>query len=722
MVAPAGSGKTVLLEQWTATHPDISFVWLSLDTLDDDPVRFSQRFLSGLSAIDPDVGELAPLVSMNGGGLGAPLLEALESQMADFPEVVLVFDDLHQLSNESLIGDLGKLVDLLPPQVHMVMSSRVDPPMAWARHRLRANMSEFRQSDLALDGAESAELLERISGRSVGADSVDALVARTEGWAAGLQLAGVTLRDHCDAEAFVAQFSGDDRLVADYLSQEVLESQSATRRRLLLEMSVLDAICADLVRAVTGEDNAQVVLEQLERESMFLVALDTRREWFRFHHLFRDLLRFRLTGEDPQSEKRLLKAAAAWSFANGRVESGVEYLLRAKDWEGALDVIVHQRSGVFERGETATVIRWIRQIPESARADHTDVNLLLGALLTIEGQTTQAGDILRRVSIDPDATKGERVCAQCFLAAHTQWRPRPEYAISVATEALEMLEDLGDEPLPQILGISDRPSLETLAVTSLGRSYFLVGDFEGARHWLERSLEWSGSTYFVWRVHSLGSLALLDAWCGRTRQAEQLADEALALARDVGLSTHPAGADAYFALTLAAVRARRAAPRRALGAGGQHQSRGQSPLATALGRPLRASHARGRRGARRGGHCHHHGGEQRVVVATAARRGRPDASTARSAPARRWIRYTGTAHGGRFAVTLAVADRRARRGMPGALTPRSGPQAPRRASGHLAGPSTAHSGQAAIARGLAGRDRARNEPRRRNDPRGDGDR
>ena len=210
--------------------PRTHFVWLPLEDADDDPVRFSQRLLRGLGEVGPEVSEPTPLVPMNGGGLGTPLLEALHTQMTEFPEVVLVLDDLHHLSNGVLVADLGRLVDLLPPQVHLVLSTRIDPPMALTRHRIRRNLTEFRQVDLALNETESAQLLEHITGRTLPEESVSVLVNRTEGWAAGLQLAGVTLRLHPDAEAFVTQFSGDDRLIADYLTEEVLEAQTEGRR------------------------------------------------------------------------------------------------------------------------------------------------------------------------------------------------------------------------------------------------------------------------------------------------------------------------------------------------------------------------------------------------------------------------------------------------------------------------------------------------------------
>ncbi len=322
IVASAGAGKSVLLAQWAATHPELAFVWLEVGVDDNDPVRFAQRLLFGLGAIDSDFVDLAGLTSLHGGGLGTPLLEALEAQLSDLPEVVIVLDDLHHLSNSALISDLGRLANLLPPNIHLVLSTRTDLlHSAPGRHRVRDQLTEIRQSDLALDDTDSALLLEHITGRSLGVDRVATLVARTEGWAAGLQLAGMTLRLFDDPDEFIMQFSGDDRLIADYLSEEVLLAQPSDRRELLLRISVLDTMCADLVTLLTGESSPQLVLEQLERESMFLVPLDTRRVWFRFHHLFRDMLRFKLRAEKPGLEANLLRQAATWHLERGDLSS-----------------------------------------------------------------------------------------------------------------------------------------------------------------------------------------------------------------------------------------------------------------------------------------------------------------------------------------------------------------------------------------------------------------
>ncbi len=418
---------------------------------------------------------------------------------------------------------------------------------------MRDQLTEIRQSDLALDETDSAELLEHITGRSLGIDRVATLVARTEGWAAGLQLAGMTLRLFDDPDEFITQFSGDDRLIADYLSDEVLLAQPGDRRELLLRVSVLDTMCADLVTLLTGESRAQLVLEQLERESMFLVPLDTRRLWFRFHHLFRDLLRFKLRAEKPDLEAILLKQAATWHLERGDLSSGLEYLLRAWSWDDALDVIMARGSEVFEKGEMATVIRWISRVPESARAERADISLLLGMLMGVEGQAAGAEDILGRVATDRSSSAGERVCAQVFLATMVQWRPRPEVSLDMAVRVLDELAVLGDAHIPVILNLTHRESLETMAVLSRGRAHFQGGDLELARDWLDQGLATQGATYPIWKVSGLGSLGLLEAWRGNTERAIALSDEALAIAKEVGLLAHPSVAEAYLTSSLAAI-------------------------------------------------------------------------------------------------------------------------------------------------------------------------
>ena len=326
-------------------------------------------------------------------------------------------------------------------------------------------------------------------------------------------------------------------------------------------VSVLDTMCADLISLLTDEANPQLVLEELDRESMFLVPLDTRREWFRFHHLFRDMLRFKLRAERPDLEPHLLNQAARWHLERGQVNSGLGYLLRARNWDHALEVIMARGSEVFEKGEMATVIRWISEVPESAREHRPDVSLLLGILMVLEGQAARAEDILGRVLAHVNCSAGERICAHVFLATMVQWRPRPEVSIDAAVRALDELDHVGDARVPTIMNLTHAASLETMAVISRGRAHFQAGDLEQARIWLERGLATQGASYPIWKVSALGSLGLVEALLGNTEEAVALSDEALTIAKEMGLLAHPSIAEAY--LTSAHVALERGEPGRA---------------------------------------------------------------------------------------------------------------------------------------------------------------
>ena len=268
--------------------------------------------------------------------------------------------------------------------------------------------------------------------------------------------------------------------------------------------------------------------------------------------------------------------------------------MSARDWDAALDLILARGSEVFERGEMATAIRWLSNIPEFVRADQHEVNLLLGLLLGTEGQAAAAEDVTRRVRVDPSASRGEAACAQVFLASLAQFRANHEMSIEMAEEALVMLDDLRDgEPMPAVMNLGDVDSLRTMALISGGRAHFLAGQLEEARTWLKSGLASIGAAYSIWRVSGLGSLALVEAWSGNIERAESLGNEALAVAQSVGMLAHPSAADAYLAISLAALE--RGEPRRAAISlhEGTRPRRGESPHPIGLGRSPRAGAAPG---------------------------------------------------------------------------------------------------------------------------------
>ncbi|MFF1633833.1 LuxR C-terminal-related transcriptional regulator [Leifsonia sp. NPDC058248] len=552
LVAQAGAGKTVLLAQWAERHPEREFVWVDIVPHDNDPAHLAGRLVGGLATVRPGFAALTQLVGPPHRGLGEAFLNALALQLGELPPSVIVLDDLHHLTNTTVIDDLLWLVDRLPAHVHLVIASRVDLPLNWVRHRLHDDVTEIRGSDLAFTAAESAELLQNISGHTLSDENVGLLVERTEGWAAGLQLAGLRLKSSDDDDSFIEQFGGTDRLIADYLGEEVLNAQPAALRARMLLASALDEVSGELLAAVTGEHDLQQFFETLERGSLFLVPLDSHREWFRFHQLFRDLLRYNLRAEAPDAERVVLTRAAAWHRERGEIDRAVEYLLRAKDWDAALDLIRSSGAEIYERGEMRTVIRWITELPRSVVPDRVDVTLLLGVLRALEGQMVVAEDLLRRVLTHADASEGQRMVAQTILSARAQWSPHPENSADIACRAVALLEEHPGTSTPDVLGITDRSSLMTLALLSGGRSQFLSGDLDESRRWLEQALESEGASFAPWRVGALGSLALVEAWCGRTPLAEELIAEALDVAVEAELITHPSTADAHLAQALVA--------------------------------------------------------------------------------------------------------------------------------------------------------------------------
>lgn len=552
VIAQAGAGKTVLLQQWIDSMRDHGVAWLDVEREDDDPMRFSRRLIAALAEAGAEVGGLDRLSALSAGGLGGHLLDRLAGALASAPPVVIVLDDLYRLSNDALMADIGRLAASLPPNAHLVISTRVDPPIAWSRLRLRNRLVELRQADLAMTREESSKLLAGIARRQLVPATVDAIVTRTEGWAAGLQLAGLTLRFQSPAADFVSDLNGSDRLIAEYLTEEVLDALPGDRRMLLLRMAPLDTMSADLVDHVLERSDARELFERLEHESMFLVAIDPHLDRVRFHQLFRDLLRYRLRAEDADKERRLLGRAADFHLSRGELAPAVEYLLRAGDWDRALDAIMTRGSEVFERGEMHTVIGWITAVPEHVRARRLDVQLELGILVGMQGESVLAVETLRSVASDPRATRGERVIADTWISATAQWSARPGETLRAAERALDGLADPMGFPVPDLMHLTTPALLRTLATASAGRSLFLLGDLVGAEAWIDRGLATEGVAYPPFRVGLLGSLALLHSWTGRTVDAELLAAEAVETANVAALLAHPAMADAYLAQAQAA--------------------------------------------------------------------------------------------------------------------------------------------------------------------------
>ncbi len=363
--APAGWGKTSLLRDWRLADTTSGTAWVSVDPGDNDPVRFWAHVITSVAGVSHGFGAavLQVLTAPGAGNIGTEL-PMLVNELAALPApVTLVLDDYHLISSPEVLRSVSFLVEHLPLGFRLALAARTDPDLPLARLRARGEMLEIRADDLRFTEAETAALLNGTLGLNLEPTDIGALQQRTEGWAAGLYLAGLSLRGRPEPSAFIRAFAGDDRQIVDYLLAEVLDSLSAEIRSFLLRTSVLDRLSGPLCDAVADGQGAQRILEELERSNLFLVPLDTRRRWYRYHHLFRELLRHELDRTEPDLAELLHRRASAWHRAHGDNTEAISHAISAGDLADARELIVSGWHACFNEGLLETVESWLDRLP-----------------------------------------------------------------------------------------------------------------------------------------------------------------------------------------------------------------------------------------------------------------------------------------------------------------------------------------------------------------------
>jgi LuxR family transcriptional regulator, maltose regulon positive regulatory protein len=395
--APAGYGKTSLLASW-ARHCPQPVAWLSLDASDNDPARFWRHAVAALDAVCPGIGErvgplLGPPVPQSFEGLVTALINELAERSGP-SDVPLVLDDYHLVGSPPVHASVGFLLDHLPPGLHPVLASRADPPLALARLRARGQLTELRDAELRFTAEEAAAFLRETAGADLPDAAVAALAARTEGWAAGLQLAALSLRGQPDVDRFVAAFTGSHRFVLDYLTEEVLEQQSEQTRAFLLETSVLQRLTGPLCDAVTGQTGSQALLEQVERAGLFLLPLDEVRGWWRYHQLFADLLRARLESQ-PDRAVQLHRNAAAWYADHELADDAIGHAVAAGEMAWAARLVEENFDERFYlHGEVSTVRRWLAVLPPALAGSRARLLVARARLALLDGDLEEAEGLL----------------------------------------------------------------------------------------------------------------------------------------------------------------------------------------------------------------------------------------------------------------------------------------------------------------------------------------
>ncbi len=367
--APAGFGKTTLLAQWIRVTR-LPVAWVSLDKGDNDPVRFWVYVLAALDPLIPGVlAQVRPLLSTSGlQQLPEVVLSALVVALAAAPDpTILVLDDYYmvQANNTPIHEALAYLIENLPTQVHIVVASRADPPLPLARLRVLGYLAELGTLDLRFSSEEVAQFLTQTMGLNLPTEEIAVLDARTEGWIAGLQLAALSLQGRKDTASWIATFNGGNRYIFDYLTDEVLEHLAPAQQRFLLETSVLNLLTAPLCDAVTASGNSQEMLQGLEHANLFLVPLDDQRHWYRYHHLFADVLRLRLQQTQPEHMPELYRRASIWCEAHKFWGEAIDYAFAATDFERAAQLVESLAERMLEGGRPATLRRWLDQLPDA---------------------------------------------------------------------------------------------------------------------------------------------------------------------------------------------------------------------------------------------------------------------------------------------------------------------------------------------------------------------
>ena len=403
--APAGFGKTTLLSGWLAEGGHRSVAWLSLDEGDRQASVFWTYAITALQTVVPGIGAAAlPLLRSARVPIDTVLATLLNELGAVPDEIHLVLDDYHLVDGPDIETGVGFLLEHLPPHVHLVISSRADPALPLARLRARGELVEIRAADLRFTMDEATDYLNDVIGLELTANDVAALTGRTEGWIAALQLAALSMRGRADVTGFIAGFAGDDRYIVDYLVEEVLLRQPDHVRAFLIRTSILDRLSGPLCDAVTAQPGGKAMLETLDRANLFVVPLDDNRRWYRYHHLFADVLRTRLLDESADEVADLHRRASRWYDRNGEPSAAVRHALSAGDVEHAAGLVELAIPALLRTRQEPTIRGWLDELPdEVVRVRPVLAVGLIGALTSIgefEGVAARLDDVERLLAAD----------------------------------------------------------------------------------------------------------------------------------------------------------------------------------------------------------------------------------------------------------------------------------------------------------------------------------
>ncbi|WP_207218920.1 LuxR C-terminal-related transcriptional regulator [Pengzhenrongella frigida] len=539
--APAGFGKTTLLTQWLqSATPARAVAWLSLDPRDNDPAVFARYLVAALERSVPGVGAVGlSLLETPQSSLEGVLGALLNDLHAMARELVLVLDDFHVIDSPEIRNGIAFLLEHLPDHVQLVLAGRVDPGLPLARMRGNGELVEIRAADLRFTSAEVASYLRQATAPALTGADIIALEVRTEGWIAALQLAVLSLQGRQDAAAFIADFAGDDRYIVDYLVEEVLARQPDDVRAFLLATSVLGRLTGALCEAVTGLPGGRASLEALERANLFVVPLDDRRSWYRYHHLFADVLHARLLDEEPARVRDLHRRASDWWEVQGDRAEAIRHALAAQDVERAADLVELAIPATRQTRQEATLLGWLEALPDEAIRARPVLTVGYASALMSRGETAGVEERLEQAERWLDATAADGAAgtlpAGMVVADHLAFARLPS---AIALYRAGRAHALGD-----VTGTmcSARRALELAhdddhvgrgaSAALLGLAYWATGELPTAhRSWSESMVSFERAGHRSDVIAGCGAVADIRIAQGRLREAMSSYERGLQLA------------------------------------------------------------------------------------------------------------------------------------------------------------------------------------------------
>jgi LuxR family maltose regulon positive regulatory protein len=549
--APAGYGKTTLVAEWISdfrlqiddlrsgevdgkvgkrrsrsmatrkneAEAGLRVAWLSLEEADNDPVRFLTYLIAAVGQVQAGFGKtIGPLLRAPQSPLPEILLTALVNELASVPKpFILALDDYHVLHSLTIHGQVGFLLEHIPPGMQLVLMTREDPLLPVARLRARGQVLEIRQEELRFTIQETANFLENALGAGLSPENVAALELRTEGWIAGLQLAALSMQGIADPISFIQAFTGSNRYVLDYLIEEVFKRQPAEVQNFLLKTAILERLSAPLCDTVVRDPSggSQAILEQLDRSNLFIIPLDQSRAWYRYHHLFAELLRQRLHASQDHDEAGLHKRASRWFEEQGQPAEAIQHALAAGDWQPAIRLIQSVRDDMLRSGEAASLSGWYRRIPEDLLFSDPSLCLNYCWALLLSAQFESAAPLLDRLEQTMQAEQvflGHVAAARAYLE-----RGQGNHAgmVEQSERALRLL------PKDEIIS-------RGLVALNLGMAYWHMGKMEATERILEEALkaaQATGNTYGA--ITAIIFQGRVLAVRGQLKQAARVLEKAL---------------------------------------------------------------------------------------------------------------------------------------------------------------------------------------------------